>query len=83
MTGTVIGVLAMALGLSGPRSGAAARCRCRPRPSSTAGWPLGLLLVAVIFGLADETGRGALFAAAGAGALVVTTITRYSARPAN
>ncbi len=47
------------------------------------GLALGLLVVAVVFGIADEPGASLLFAIAGAGALLVTSITRYSAHPAH
>ena len=40
---------------------------------------LGLLATALVFGLSDEP-AAAVFGAAGLTALVVTTITRYSAR---
>ena len=45
------------------------------------GLALGLLVAALIFGLAGETEAVAVFAAVGAGALAVSSITRYSARP--
>ena len=47
------------------------------------GLALGLLLVAVVFGIADEPGASLLFAVTGIGALLVTSITRYSAHPAH
>jgi hypothetical protein len=46
------------------------------------GLALGLLLAALIFGIAGETDALVLFALAGLSALVVTSITRYSTRPA-
>jgi hypothetical protein len=36
----------------------------------------------VVFGIAGELGAALLFAAAGSGALIVTSITRYSASTA-
>ena len=46
------------------------------------GLALGLFVVAAIFGLTGETDAAPVFAAAGALALVVTSVTRYSASPA-
>jgi hypothetical protein len=83
VTGTIIGVLAIALGLAGTEAEGRGTLPVSAQAIFDRGLAVGLLLVAVIFGLADETGAALLFAAAGAGALVVTTITRYSARPAH
>jgi hypothetical protein len=43
---------------------------------------LGLLLTALVFGAADQSEAALVFWIAGAAALIVTSITRYSARPA-
>jgi hypothetical protein len=45
------------------------------------GIAIGLLLTALIFAAASETEAALMFGIAGAAALVVTSITRYSARP--
>ena len=81
VTGTLIGALAIALGIAGteaegrgtlPSSAQAFFDRCLA---------LALLLIAVAFGIAGEPEALVVFAAAGFGALVVTSITRYSATP--
>jgi positive regulator of sigma E activity len=46
------------------------------------GIAVGLLLTALLFGAASETEAALVFGIAGAAALIVTSITRYSARPA-
>ena len=46
------------------------------------GLALGLFIVAAIFAMAGETEAAPIFAAVGAVALVVTSITRYSVKPA-
>jgi hypothetical protein len=43
------------------------------------GIALGLLIVAVVFGISGDLGAALLFATAGLSALIVTSITRYSA----
>ena len=46
------------------------------------GVAFGLLIVAAVFGFAGDLGASLLFATAGLSALVVTSITRYSASTA-
>jgi hypothetical protein len=46
------------------------------------GIALGLLLVAVVFGVADDSAAAVMFGVAGLAALVVASVTRYSAHPA-
>ena len=70
--------------MSRSRSASAPRRSSRGSPSALydRGIGVGLLVVAVIFGLASDTGAAILFATAGVAALVVTSITRYSASTA-
>ena len=82
VTGVIVGVLIVALGLAGtaarrPRHPPALgpgglRPRPRRRPSARRR----------AFGLAGRSARRGLFALAGLAALIVTSITRYSASPA-
>ena len=51
-----------------------------PSSSTTAASALGLLLSAGIFAVAGQLEAMALFAVAGLAALVMTAVTRYSAR---
>jgi hypothetical protein len=46
------------------------------------GIALGLLFVGVVFAIAGDLGAALLFATAGFAALIVTSITRYSASTA-
>jgi hypothetical protein len=83
VTGTITGALAVALGLAGTEAEGRGTLPVSAQAIYDRGLALGLLVVAVIFGIADEPDAALLFAAAGVGALVVTTITRYSASPAH
>jgi hypothetical protein len=82
VTGTLIGALTVALGLAGTEAEGRGTLPVSAQAVYDRGLALGLLLVAGIFGLAGETEALLVFAIAGFGALVVTSITRYSARPA-
>lgn len=82
VTGIVLGALAITLGLAGTDSQGRGTLPVSAQAVYDRGLALGLFLVAAVFGLADEPGALAVFASAGAGALVVTTITKYSASPA-
>jgi hypothetical protein len=46
------------------------------------GIAVGLVLTALLFATASDTEAALMFGIAGAAALIVTSITRYSARPA-
>jgi hypothetical protein len=81
VTGIMLGVLAIELGLAGTDSQGRGTLPLSAQAVYDRGLALGLLLVALIFGLAGEPGALLLFAVAGLLALVVTTITRYSAKP--
>ena len=81
VTGVIVGTLAVALGLAGTEPGARGSLPMSAQAVYDRGLALGLLLSAGIFALAGELGATALFAGAGIAALVVTSVTRYSARP--
>jgi hypothetical protein len=83
VTGTITGALAIALGLAGTESEGRGTLPISAQAVYDRGLAIGLLIVAAIFGLADDSAALVVFATAGVGALVVTTITRYSVRPAH
>jgi hypothetical protein len=82
LTGVVVGVLAVALGLAGTDSSGRGVLPLSAQAGYDRGLAVGLIAAGVAFGLAGESGAFALFAAAGVLALVVTSVTRYSASPA-
>jgi hypothetical protein len=79
VTGIALGALAIELGVAGTETEGRGTLPISAQAVYDRGLALGLLLVAVIFGLADEMEALLVFALAGVLALVVTTITRYSA----
>lgn len=82
ITGTVVGALSIALGLAGTEAEGRGTLPVSAQAVYDRGLGVGLLILAAIFGLADQPEALAVFAVAGVGALVVTSITRYSASPA-
>ncbi|MEA2364051.1 MAG: hypothetical protein QOD71_3196 [Thermoleophilaceae bacterium] len=82
VTGVTIGIAIVALALAGTAPSGRGTLPVSAQAVYDRGIALGLLLVAAMFGLAGELGAAALFAIAGVAALIVTSITRYSARPA-
>jgi hypothetical protein len=80
VTGVLVGTLAVALGLAGTEPGARGTLPLSAQAVYDRGLALGLLLSAVIFAAAGQIEAMALFAAAGIAALVMTSVTRYSAR---
>ena len=82
ITGLVLGALAIELGVAGTASEGRGTLPISAHAVYDRGLALGLFLAAAIFGLTGETEAAPVFAAAGALALVVTSITRYSATPA-
>ena len=80
VTGVIVGTLAIALGLAGTEPGGRGTLPLSAQAVYDRGLALGLLLSAGIFAVAGDLGAMALFAAAGIAALVMTTVTRYSAR---
>jgi hypothetical protein len=82
ITGLVLGALAIELGLAGTASEGRGTLPISAQAVYDRALALGLFVVAAIFGLAGETDAAPVFAATGALALLVTSITRYSASPA-
>jgi hypothetical protein len=81
VTGIAIGAIMVALALAGTDSGGRGTLPVSAQAVYYRGLALGLLLVAAIFGFAGDYGALAIFAVAGLCAGIVTSITRYSARP--
>ena len=79
VTGLTIGVMIVALALAGTESSGRGTL---PVSAQAVGIGFGLLAVAVVFGVSGDLGAALLFATAGVAALIVTSITRYSASPA-
>lgn len=82
VTAVAIGGLMVALALAGTDSSGRGTLPVSAHAVYDRGIALGLVLVAVVFGVADQSEAALVFGAAGVAALIVTTITRYSARPA-
>jgi hypothetical protein len=79
VTGVIVGAIAIALGLAGTEPGARGSIPLSAQAVYDRGLALGLIASAVLFALFGELEAMALFAAAGVAALVMTSITRYSA----
>jgi hypothetical protein len=79
VTGVIVGALAIGLGLAGTEPGARGSLPLTTQAVYDRGLALGLMLSAIIFALSGEPEAMALFAAAGLAALVMTSVTRYSA----
>jgi hypothetical protein len=82
ITGTLVGILAVALALAGTEGSGRGTLPLSAQAEFDRGLGIGLIAAGLAFGLAGESGALALFAGAGVAALVVTSITRYSASPA-
>jgi thiamine transporter ThiT len=80
VTGVLVGILAIALGLAGTEPGGRGTLPMSAQAVYDRGLALGLILSAGIFAAACRLEAMVLFAAAGIAALVMTSITRYSAR---
>jgi hypothetical protein len=79
VTGVIVGALTIALGLAGTEPGTRGSLPLSAQAIYDRGLALGLILSAGIFALFGELEAMALFAAAGIAALVMTSVTRYSA----
>jgi hypothetical protein len=80
VAGVLVGSLAVALGLAGTEPGARGSLPLSAQAVYDRGLALGLILASGIFAVAGQLEAMALFAAAGIAALVMTSVTRYSAR---
>jgi len=79
VTGVTVGVMVVALALAGTATDGRGTLPVSAQAVFDRGVAVGLLIVAVVFAFAGDLGAGLLFATAGLAALVVTSITRYSA----
>jgi hypothetical protein len=82
VTAVGIGGIMVALALAGTETSGRGTLPVSAQAVYDRGIALGLVLTALVFGIADEPDAALLFGIAGAAALVITSITRYSARPA-
>jgi hypothetical protein len=81
VTGVAIGIVMVALALAGTEASGRGTLPVSAQAEYDRGLTLGLLLVAVIFAIAEGAEAALVFGAAGLAALIVTSITRYTARP--
>jgi hypothetical protein len=82
VTGIAVGTAMVALALAGTEPSGRGTLPVSAQAVYDRGIALGLLLAAVVFGIADEADAALVFGIAGVAALIVTSITRYTARPA-
>ena len=82
VTAVGIGGVVVALGLAGTDTSGRGTLPVSAHAVYDRGIALGLVLVAVVFAIADQAEAALVFGVAGVAALIVTSITRYSARPA-
>ena len=78
VTGLMLGVAIVALALAGTAPDGRGTLPVSAQAVYDRGIAFGLLAVALVFGATGDVAAGVLFAAAGIGALIVTSITRYS-----
>jgi len=81
VAGVVIGAATVALALAGTETGGRGTLSVAAHADYDRGLALGLTLAAVMFVLAGEPLAALVFGTAAAAALIVTSVTRYSARP--
>jgi hypothetical protein len=79
VTGVIVGALVIALALAGTDSTGRGTIPLAAQVVYDRGLAVGLLLSALVFGIGHEIGAMVLFGLSGAVALLVTSITRYSA----
>lgn len=79
MTAIAIGGVMVALALAGTETSGRGTLPLSAQAVYDRGMALGLILVAGVFGLAGDLGAVLVFGAAGVAALIVTTVTSYSA----
>jgi hypothetical protein len=82
VTGVGIGTVMVALALAGTEASGRGTLPVSVQAEYDRGLALGLLLVGVVFGVAEGIEAALVFGVAGLAALIVTAITRYTARPA-
>jgi hypothetical protein len=82
VTAVGIGGIMVALALAGTDTSGRGTLPVSAHAVYDRGIAVGLLLTAAVFAAANQSEAALLFGIAGAAALIVTSITRYSARPA-
>jgi hypothetical protein len=82
VTAVGLGGIMVALAVAGTDSSGRGTLPVSAQAVYDRGIAVGLLLTALLFGAGGETEAALVFAIAGGVALIVTSITRYSARPA-
>jgi hypothetical protein len=82
VTAVAVGGIMVALAVAGTDTSGRGTLPVSAQAVYDRGIALGLVLTAILFGAANETDAALVFGTAGALALIVTSITRYSARPA-
>jgi hypothetical protein len=80
VTGVIVGAIAVSLALAGTDTSGRGTIPVSAYAVYDRGLALGLVLTGLAFGAIGEIGAMALFGFTGAAALLVTSITRYSAR---
>jgi hypothetical protein len=78
VTGVVLGSVCVSLALAGTEPEGRGTIPLSAQAVYDRGLAVGLVLVGLVFGVAGDLGALALFALAGLGGLVVTSLTRYS-----
>jgi hypothetical protein len=79
VTGIIVGALAIALGVAGTEPGSRGSLPISTQAVYDRGLALGLIVSAFLFLLFGELEAMVLFALAGVAALIMTSVTRYSA----
>jgi uncharacterized membrane protein YgaE (UPF0421/DUF939 family) len=79
ITGVLVGALTIGLGVAGTEPGTRGSLPLSSQAVYDRGLALGLIVSAVLFALFGEYEATALFAVAGVAALIMTSVTRYSA----
>ena len=79
VSAVIVGALAVALGLAGTEAGSRGSLPLSAQSVYDRGLALGLIVSAGLFALFGQLEATALFAAAGLAALIMTSVTRYSA----
>jgi hypothetical protein len=82
VTAVGIGGIMVALALAGTDTSGRGTLPVSAQAVYDRGIAVGLLLTAAVFAAANQSEAALVFGIAGAAALIVTSITRYSARPA-
>jgi hypothetical protein len=80
VAGVLVGAMAIALGLAGTEPGARGSLPLSAQAVYDRGLALGLLVAGGVFAAAGQADATVLFAAAGLATLIMTSVTRYSAR---